>query len=84
MFSKNGVLFMKFIKELYFNKEITEKLFLKIKAMRIKDEAYFKKYMRMSPSEFNKLKEFVAPYIKKFPIGRKALSVGHRLAITLR
>ncbi len=45
---------------------------------------YFRVYLRVSPEEFNELKAILRPLIKRYPAGRKALSVGERLAITLR
>jgi len=58
--------------------------FLKVKSLREEDPVFFKKYMRMSPAEFSILKSKVKPYLTKKPAGRKALSVGHRLSMTVR
>jgi len=57
---------------------------MQVKALRNEDRDYFRKFLRVTPEEFQELKKLVGPFIRKFPAGRKALSPGHRLAITLR
>ena len=48
------------------------------------DPEYFKTYLRTTPREFKKLCSLLRSTLKRYPAGRKALTVGHQLAITLR
>ncbi|XP_064475503.1 uncharacterized protein LOC135389377 [Ornithodoros turicata] len=52
--------------------------------MRFHDTAAFRRYVRMSPEQFDYLLSLVKHRLEKHPQGRRALEPAHRLAITLR
>ncbi|XP_064480046.1 uncharacterized protein LOC135393563 [Ornithodoros turicata] len=52
--------------------------------MRLHDTAAFRRYVRMSPEQFDYLLSLVKHRLEKHPQGRRALEPAHRLAITLR
>ena len=51
------------------------KFHLLIKELRLHHREYFFKYFRMSPSKYEELLNFVAPYITKSSVNREAIGL---------